>query len=68
MKIADLLGTSVDFLISGAKDAKTKAALKDAKALEQYKQLELLPEKEKSTILHVLHALILEYKTRANYI
>jgi transcriptional regulator with XRE-family HTH domain len=68
MKIANLLGTTVDFLINGSTDNKAMSALKDANALAQYKELETLPEKEKNTILHVLNALILEYKTRTNYI
>lgn len=66
-RLADVLGTSVDYLVSGASGEKAKASLKDAKVLEQYKVLAGLPEGEKSIILRVVDALIREYNTRNAY-
>jgi len=66
-KLADVLGTSVDYLVSGATGEKAQATLKDAKMLEQYKLLAELPEGEKNIILRVVDALIREYNTRNSY-
>lgn len=66
-KLADVLDTSVDYLLSGAAEEKAKAALKDAKVLEQYKELESLPESEKNVILKVVDAFLRDYKTRVAY-
>ena len=66
-KLADVLGTSLDYLVSGASGEKAKASLKDVKMLEQYKVLATLPDGEKNVILRVLDALIREYNTRSAY-
>lgn len=66
-KLADVLNTSVDYLIDGAAEEKAKAALKDAKVLEQYKELESLPESERNVILKVVQALLRDYKARMTY-
>ena len=66
-KLADVLGTSLDYLVSGATGEKAKATLKDAKVLEQYKELDSLPEVEKNIILKVVDALVRDYKTRKAY-
>jgi transcriptional regulator with XRE-family HTH domain len=67
-KMSDVLGTTVDYLVSGATDEKAKASLKNAKVLEQYRELETLPESEKNTILKVVNALIRDFKSRQTYL
>lgn len=66
-KLADVLGTSIDYLVNGDSGEKAQATLKDAKALEQYRVLAGLPEGEKNIILRVVDALIREYNTRSAY-
>jgi transcriptional regulator with XRE-family HTH domain len=66
-KLADLFGTSVDFLVSGNNEAKAQATLKDAELIKQFKEVDLLPELEKSTILKVISAYIRDFKTRQAY-
>lgn len=66
-KMAQVLDTTVDYLLNGATEEKAKATLKDAKVLEQYKELEALPDNEKNVILKVVNALIRDYKTRVSY-
>ena len=39
-KLADVLGTTVDFLINGATDEKAKANLKDSDLLNQFKAVD----------------------------
>ena len=67
-KMADVFGTTVDYLVSGATDEKAKASLKNAKVLEQYRELDALPEGEKNTILKVVNALIRDFKARQTYV
>ncbi len=67
-KMADVFGTTVDYIVSGATDEKAKASLKNAKVLEQYRELEALPDGERSTILKVVNALIRDFKSRQTYL
>jgi len=57
-KIADALDTTTDFLINGNKDEKAKAALKDAELLQQFKAVEQLDEKDRTTIKDIIDAFI----------
>lgn len=66
-KLAKLFDTTVDYLINGAIEAKAKAQLKDTKVLEQFKEVDDLPDTEKNLILKVISALIRDYKTGLSY-
>lgn len=66
-KLAKILDTTVDYLINGAIEAKAKAQLKDNKVLEQFKEVDSLPDTEKNLILKVISALIRDYKTSLSY-
>jgi len=57
----------VDFLISGDTDEKASATLKDAELLKQFKEIDQMPENEKSTIIKVVSAYIRDYRTRQAY-
>lgn len=57
-KIADVLGTTVDYLISGATDEKAKANLKDSDLLNQFKAVDTMPEKDKNVIKLLIDAFI----------
>ena len=57
-KLADALGTTVDFLINGATDEKAKANLKDSDLLNQFKAVEAMPEKDKNVIKSLIDAYI----------
>lgn len=67
-KIADVLGTSVDFLINGNTTEKAQTTLKDADLIKQFKEIEGLPDNEKSTILKVVSAYIRDFKARQTYL
>jgi transcriptional regulator with XRE-family HTH domain len=66
-KLADVLGTTVDFLINGNKDEKAKATLKNNELLTKFKEMEALPENEQSSLLNVISAYLRDYKSRLNY-
>lgn len=66
-KLADVLGTSVDFLINGTSTEKAQNTLKDAELIKQFKEIEVLPDNEKVTILRVVSAYIRDFKARQAY-
>lgn len=66
-KIADLFGTSVDFLINGNTQEKAKATLKSNALLQQFKDVENLPEEEQITVIKFLGAYLRDFKTKQSY-
>ena len=55
-KIANLFGVSVDYLINDETEMTVKADFEDKRLLEQFKQAEKLPEKERETIISLIDA------------
>lgn len=66
-KLSEVLGTSVDFLINGNTTEKAQNTLKDADLIRQFKEIEGLPDNEKSTILKVVSAYIRDFKAKQAY-
>lgn len=67
-KLADGLDTSVDFLINGNSTEKAQSTLKDAELLKQFKEIDIMPDDEKKTILKVISAYIRDFKTKQAYL
>ncbi len=57
-KLADALNTTTDYLMNGTTGEKAQASLKDSELLQQFKALEELDEKDKSTIKDIIDAFI----------
>ena len=66
-KLADILDTTVDFLINGNKDEKAKATLKNNELLNKFREMEALPDTEQNALLTVIAAYLRDYKSRLNY-
>jgi transcriptional regulator with XRE-family HTH domain len=66
-RLADVFDVSIDYLVNGDKSDKVEQTLKDAELIKQFKQLDLLPEDEKKSILKVISALIRDYKAKQAY-
>jgi transcriptional regulator with XRE-family HTH domain len=66
-KIADVLNTSVDYLINGNTDEKAKAALKNTELLKRFKEMEQLPENEQNILLNVISAYIRDFRAKQAY-
>lgn len=66
-KIADVLNTSVDYLINGNTDEKAKATLKNAELLKRFKEMEQLPEQDQNILLNVISAYIRDFKAKQAY-
>jgi len=56
--LADVFGTTIDYLVRGDKDQKAKEALKDSELLTQFQAVEQLSDKEKITIKDLIDAYI----------
>jgi len=66
-KLAEVLNTTVDFLLNGNSDEKAIATLKNAELLQRFKEIENLPEREKSIIIEVINAYLRDFKTKQSY-
>ena len=66
-KIADALDTTVDFLINGNTEDKAKASLVDAEVIRYFKEVDTLPQEDKSALLRVIAGFIRDVKTKQAY-
>ncbi len=62
-KIADVLNTSIDYLVNGDTEEKAKATLKDSKLLNMFKSVEKMNEEDKNVITKLINAFIFERET-----
>ncbi len=60
-KIANALGVTSDFLISGSNEEQAEAFLNDRELLNQFKRVEQLPESKKSIVKELLDSFLLKY-------
>jgi transcriptional regulator with XRE-family HTH domain len=67
-KLAEIFNTSIDFLINGNTDEKAKATLQNTELLQRFKEVENLPERERSIILDVISAYLRDFKTKQAYV
>ena len=66
-KIADALDTTVDFLINGTSEDKAKATLQDAEVIRYFKEVDSLPQEDKSALIRVIAGFIRDVKTKQAY-
>lgn len=66
-RLADLFGTSIDYLVLGNSDEKATQSLKDAELVADFKKVALLPEEERKTIIKVIKAYIRDFNTQQAY-
>ena len=52
--LAELFGTTIDFLVMGDNETKAQASLKDPELINQYKKIAVLPEEEKILVLKMI--------------
>jgi transcriptional regulator with XRE-family HTH domain len=57
-KLADTFNTSIDFLVYGDSEQKAQQSIKDNELLSQFKAVEQLDNKDKSTIKDIIDAFI----------
>jgi len=66
--LADIFGTSIDYIVNGTAQEKAQGTLTDAELIKQFKEMEQLPETEKNTILNVVSAFIRDFKIKQAYL
>lgn len=62
-----MLGTSVDFLISGDKTEKAKASLKNSELIQRFKEVDALPEEGQGVLTKIISAYVRDYKAKQAY-
>ena len=66
-KLADALSTSVDYLISGDKNEKAKASLKNSELIQRFKEVDTLPEEEQGVLIKIISAYVRDYRAKQAY-
>jgi transcriptional regulator with XRE-family HTH domain len=66
-KIADALDSTVDYLVNGGTEDKAKASLQDAEVIRYFKEVDALPQEDKSALLRVIAGFIRDVKTKQAY-
>ncbi len=66
-KMADALDSTVDFLINGSTADKANASLQDAEVIRYFKEVDNLPNEDKSALLRVISGFIRDVKTKQAY-
>ena len=63
-KLASVLGVSSDYLMAGTVEEAAKANFEDRELLNQFKEVDRLPEDKKEFVKRVLDALLVKEKIR----
>jgi transcriptional regulator with XRE-family HTH domain len=66
-KIAEALDTTVDYLLNGNTEDKAKATLVDAEMIRYFKEMDTLPQEDKTALLRVMSGFIRDVKTKQAY-
>jgi transcriptional regulator with XRE-family HTH domain len=65
--LADVFGTTIDFLVMGDTESKAQASLKDTELINQFKKIAALPDDEKNLVLKMITAYIRDFNTQQAY-
>jgi transcriptional regulator with XRE-family HTH domain len=65
--LADVFGTTIDYLVLGDTESKAQASLKDSELINQFKKISALPEEEKTLVLKMITAYIRDFNTQQAY-
>ena len=63
-KLADIFNTSIDYLVYGDAEQKAQQSIKDNELLAQFKEVEEMDSKDKSTIKDIIDAFIKRSKLK----
>ncbi|MFO0322309.1 MAG: helix-turn-helix domain-containing protein [Bacteroidota bacterium] len=66
-KLADIFGTSIDYLVMGDSNEKAAIALNEAEIISQFKKIEALPNDEKKTVLKFITAYVRDFNAQQAY-
>jgi len=66
-KLADIFGTSIDYLVNGDNEQKAKTTIQNAELLNEFKEIDKLPDSEKSVLLKVIRAYRRDFKAQQSF-
>lgn len=66
-KIAIALDTTIDFLVNGNTEDKANEVLQDAEVIRYFKEVDALPQEDKSALIRVIAGFIRDVKTKQAY-
>ncbi|UZO80657.1 helix-turn-helix domain-containing protein [Aquimarina sp. ERC-38] len=66
-KLADLFGTSIDYLVCGTANEKIVSDIQDASIINEFKKIASLPSEEKKTLLKVISAYLRDFQAKKAY-
>jgi len=66
--LAELFGTSIDYLMNGTADQKAQESLKTTNLLQRFKEIEAMPEREQNVIVEVITAFVRDFKAKQAYL
>lgn len=61
-RMADLFGTSIDYIVNGNINEKAQNSIKDSKLLQHFKAIENMNEEDKNVVLQLIDAFITKRK------
>ena len=64
-RIADIMGVTADFLLHGTAEESARGRLEDRELLEQFQEVEKLPQTDKEVIKSLLDAFLVRRKVHA---
>jgi transcriptional regulator with XRE-family HTH domain len=67
-RLADVLNTTVDYLVNGDVDENAKASLNNAKLLSLFKSVERMDDNDKTVITRLISAFIIEREMQSRLI
>lgn len=65
--LADVFGTTIDFLVMGDNESKAQASLRDTELINQFKKISALPDEEKTLVLKMITAYVRDFNTQQAY-
>ncbi|CAA0242607.1 putative transcriptional regulator [Tenacibaculum maritimum] len=64
-RLADVFGVSIDYIVNGTLQEKAGSTLSDTELLQQFKEVELMDDSDKSTIKELINAFIAKRKIQS---
>lgn len=63
-RLADVFGTSIDYIVNGKLEQKAKRSIGDNELLQQFKEVEQMNEDDRSTVKKLIDAFITKRKVQ----
>lgn len=65
--LADVFGTTIDYLVMGDIESKAKESLNDTELINQFKKISELPTEEENLVLYMITAYVRDFNIQQAY-